>query len=154
VTARPRLTRLAVLLGLALVAAIVALAAALPGAGPARAATSTDGNPWTYTETDASQQGLVINAAAGANGQPFIVYDHLHQPIGWFNRAGGLYVDGDDVNLLQGDDIYHSWVRLSVTNPVAADCVRTGQLVIGGSATSAGGHIWRCVVGQGWWQIL
>lgn len=154
---RARLTRLLVLLGLALLAAVIALAAALPGAGPARAASSTDGNPWTFTETDPAASGLVINAAAGQNGQPFIIYDYRHQPAVWANRAGGLYVGGDDANVMQGDDILHSWVKISITNPLPADCVRTGQLVIGGSAppaSTAGGHIWRCVVGQGWWQLL
>lgn len=149
--ARPRITgpRLTRLLALAV------LVAALPGAGPARAATSTDSNTWTYTMTNPSADGLVINGTTGTNN-PLIIKDHLGQPITAVGEDGGLKVFGDNLAVNAGSDIYHSQVTMSPSNPVAAVCVRSGQLWMGGPD----GHVWRCADLDGgtwtggWWQVF
>ncbi len=97
-------------------------------------------NPWVFTETNPAAEGLRINAAAGANGQPFVVYDYLNQPIGGFNRAGGFWVAGDNISVSPGNDIYHAQTTISPDDPNPAVCVRAGQLWIGGTE----GGFWRC----------
>ncbi|WP_462187540.1 MULTISPECIES: hypothetical protein [unclassified Frankia] len=125
----------------------------LGGGGYAYAQSSFTGNPWVFRATNQSAEGLRIQSTGGPNGQLFIVYDHLNQPIFAVNKAGGAGVFGDNFNVHQGNDILHPWVRISVTDPQPADCVTTGQLVLGGS-TGSGGRVWRCVVGQGWTPVL
>lgn len=114
--------------------------------------TTTTSNPWVFTETDDQAEGLRINAAEGANGQPFIVYDHLGQPIFAINRAGGAAVLGDNFGVFAGSDIFHAQITISPDPPNSAACVRNGQLWIGGPS----GNIWRCADlggGYGWWPV-
>lgn len=138
-----------VLASLALTAGACAL---LPG--PASATTSTGGNPWTYQATSTTQDGLVVQGAAGT-GDPslFIVKDHLGQPIFNILAAGGAAVMGDDFRVMAGSDIFHGQITVSASNPNPAVCVRAGQLWIGGPA----GDIWRCANlggGYAWWPAL
>lgn len=145
-----RRLRLVLTLVVAVAAGAVATVSLTPP--PAGAESTTTGNPWTFTETSDQAEGLRINAAEGANGQPLIVYDYLNQPIFAVNRAGGAAVFGDDFRVLRGDDIYHGQTTLSADNPNPAVCVRNGQLWIGGVE----GHAWRCADlggGYGWWQV-
>lgn len=149
---RQSLRRFAVPVLAATLGATVAVGLAGPGA-PAGAQVTTP-NPWVFTETNPAAEGLRINAAAGANGQPFIVYDYLNQPIGGFNRAGGFWVAGDNISNFAGNDIFHAQTTISPDNPNPAVCVRAGQLWIGGPD----GRIWRCadIDGTGpsplaWW---
>ncbi|KJE21036.1 hypothetical protein FF36_04630 [Frankia torreyi] len=131
----------------------VLLGAVLGGGGYAYASGTSFDNPWVFRATNQASEGLRIQSTGGPNGQLLIVYDNFNQPIFAVNKAGGASVFGDNFNVHQGGDIFHPWVRLSVVDPRPADCVTTGQLVIGGSATS-GGRIWRCVVGRGWLPVL
>jgi len=141
---RKRRFRLAALLAAATLAGMI-----LGSGGYAYAAATFADNPWVFRATNPNAEGLRIQSTGGPNGQLLIVYDHLNQPIFAVNKAGGASVYGDNLNVHQGADIFHPWVRISVADPRPADCVATGQLVIGGSPGS-GGRIWRCVVGRGW----
>ncbi|MCK9929431.1 hypothetical protein MXD62_19985 [Frankia sp. Mgl5] len=148
-----RLSRLRLaLLAFLLVAAISVVAVAAVSQSPASAESTDTGNPWVFQETDDQAEGLVIRAAEGANGQPFIVYDYLNQPIGGFNRAGGFWVAGDNISNFAGSDIYHAQTTISPDAPNGAVCVRNGQLWIGGP----NGQIFRCANlggGFGWWLV-
>lgn len=108
-------------------------------------------NPWVLTETNANAEGLRINAAEGANGQPFVVYDYLNQPIAAINRAGGFGVFGDMISGFDGPDIFNYQVRIDPVNsaPPSGECLglsgKYDRLWIGGRGSTAG--MYQCKVG-------
>jgi hypothetical protein len=131
------------------VAAIVGASVTLVGvAESATADVGPPANPWTFSMNDPRADGLVIHGTGG-NSNPFIVFDRYGQPIAAVGEAGGLKVFGDNIGVNPGSDIFHSQVTISPGDPVAAVCVRPGQLWLGGPE----GHVWRCA-GAGRWAVL
>lgn len=82
-------------------------------------------NPWVLTETDDQAEGLRLNCAQGANGQCFIAYDYLNQPISGINRAGAaLWFAGDNMIGYGSNDIFNYRFRVDPENatPPQNDC--------------------------------
>jgi hypothetical protein len=147
---RPR--RFLTLLFAAVALAVAAMIVSFEQPHAAHASTTT-GNPWNYTMTNPNADGLVIHGTTGTTN-PFLVFDHLGQPIAAIGEAGGFKVLGDCSSVNLGSDIYYSQVTMCGTDPNPSICVRAGQLWLGG----AGGHLWRCESRNGdalaWSQLL
>jgi hypothetical protein len=150
---RPR--RFLTLLFAAVAVAVAAMVVSLSQPPAAHASSTQTANPWTLQMDNPAADGLVVRGTTGTNN-PFVVFDHLGQPIAAIPEAGGFKVFGDNIGVNPGSDIYHSQVTISPNDPDNNVCVRSGQLWIGGS-----GHIWHCVDLDGsgpsplaWWQWL
>lgn len=112
-------------------AALVAVA--VPLAGSTAQATTT-GNPWTWTVTNPSQDGMVINGTAGSLKQIWTIKDHLGAPIASVGEVGGLGVYGDRLAVFPPSSVTNPVIvlgddgRISITGPNAGVYI-DGQLL-------------------------
>lgn len=124
---------------IAITATLCALA--MPLGSAVQAQTIAGPNPWTYTMTDGTKDGVVINGVPNSLSQIFLVKDPYGAPIFAVGHVGGATVFGDHFRLI-GDAGFstpvfdvdtHGTITLTGTAP---------KIVIGGQTLTAADIAW------------